>query len=113
MGYEAEARSPQVVGVARPVLFGKMAKLKKAFDVDAWQESRRTVVEVEAGQAVTNYRFLKDFFEACAMQDVDHLVIALADAYAPQSKRDNPQRDYDTVVRFFQSLLSQKESFCP
>jgi len=50
------------VKVSMPVLFGRNGKKDKEFQVDAYHKIDKTVVEVEAGQGVVNYKFLKDFF---------------------------------------------------
>jgi hypothetical protein len=82
-----------------PVLFGPNGKLEKYFDADAYNEETKTVIEVEAGRAVTNYQFLKDLFQACMMYEVDYLVIAVRQDY-----RGNP--DFQNVITFFDTLYA-------
>lgn len=82
-----------------PVLFGQNGKLEKYFDADGYNLIYKTVIEVEAGRAVTNYQFLKDLFQACMMYDVDFLIIAVRKNY-----RGNP--DYQNVITFFETLYS-------
>jgi len=82
-----------------PVLFGPNGKLEKYFDADGYNETSKTVIEVEAGRAVTNYQFLKDLFQACMMYEVDYLVIALRKDY-----RGNP--DFQNVITFFDTLYA-------
>lgn len=53
-----------------PVLFGRDNQIDKSFYADALSKDGKIVVEVEAGQATENHRFLKDIFEACMMFDV-------------------------------------------
>ena len=55
--------------------------------------------EVEAGRAVTNYQFLKDYFQACVMVDIEYLAIAVRQIYRTQN-------DYETVCSFFDSLYA-------
>ena len=43
-----------------------------ASDTDAYEKNFGYVVEVETGRAVSNYQFLKDFYEACMMHDVKY-----------------------------------------
>jgi hypothetical protein len=64
-----------------PVLFGKNGKPEKSFDADAYKEKSGIVLEIEAGRGVLNNQFLKDLFEACVMQGVDYLIIALRKNY--------------------------------
>ncbi len=82
-----------------PVLFGRNNQLEKSFQVNAFQKDTGTVLEVEAGRAVTNYQFLKDLFEACMMHDVSFLVIAVRIIY-----RKHP--DFETVVTHFDTLYA-------
>ena len=65
-----------------PVLFGRNGQLEKCFQVDAFLDGEdSTVLEVEAGSAVTNYQFLKDLFEACMMHNVAYLMIGVRKIY--------------------------------
>lgn len=82
-----------------PVLFGQNGKLEKYFDADGYNKENKTVIEVEAGRAVTNYQFLKDLFQACMMYEVDYLVIAIRKDY-----RGNP--DFQNVITFFETLYA-------
>ena len=82
-----------------PVLFGQNGKLEKYFDADGYHKTNKTVIEVEAGRAVTNYQFLKDLFQACMMYEVDYLVIAVRKDY-----RGNP--DFQNVITFFETLYT-------
>jgi hypothetical protein len=82
-----------------PVLFGQNGKLEKFFDADGYNKSTKTVIEVEAGRAVTNYQFLKDLFQACMMYEVDFLIIAVRIDY-----RGNP--DFRNVITFFDTLYA-------
>lgn len=96
-GFRVETGKKSSEKVSIPVLFGLNNRPIKTFQVDAYSETDKLVVEVEAGQAVTNYRFLKDLFEACQMPQVDHLVIAVRNIY---QKRD----DFEEVFKFLETL---------
>jgi len=82
-----------------PVLFGLNGKLEKYFDADGFNKITKTVIEVEAGRAVSNYQFLKDLFQACMMHDVDYLVIAVRNVY-------RKKKDFQQVVTFFETLYA-------
>jgi len=89
-----------------PVLFGQNGKLEKYFDADGYNILTKTVLEVEAGRAVTNYQFLKDLFQACMMFEVDYLVIAVRKNY-----RGNP--DFQSVLTFFDTLYASGRLLLP
>jgi hypothetical protein len=99
IGFKIEASKKSLDKIKVPVLFGKNGKLEKYFDADGYDEINKTVLEVEAGRAVTNYQFLKDLFQACMMHEVDFLVIALRNTYKGNS-------DFDKVITFFETLYA-------
>ena len=96
-GFEVETSKKSADKISMHVLYGLNGHPLKTFQVDAYSEAEKTVVEVEAGQAVVNHRFLKDLFEACQMPEVEHLVVAVRNIY---KSRD----DFDTVCRFLETL---------
>jgi hypothetical protein len=99
LGYKVETSKKKVDKIRVPVFFGRNGKSSRAFEADALSLEHRTVLEVEAGRAVTNYQFLKDLFQASVMQDVDYLVIAVRKIY-----RGN--RDFETVCSFIEILYA-------
>ena len=52
-----------------------------------------------------NHQFLKDFFEACVIQDAKYLAIAVCKAYKPASLK-NPSNDFEIVSTFMDTLYS-------
>lgn len=68
------------------------------------------MVEVEAGRGVINNQFLKDLFQACMMDDVDYLAIAVRNKYIAAGIR-NP--DFDRVVIFFDTLYASNRMVLP
>ena len=105
LNYKVERGKTRAEKIYRPVLYGKDGSIDKAFEVDAWQESTGTVIEVEAGRAVINHQFLKDFFEACVIQDAKYLVIAVCKAYKPASLK-TPSNDFEIVSTFMDTLYA-------
>lgn len=99
INYKVEKSKKSNDKIKVPVLFGPNGKLEKYFDADGYNEITKTVMEVEAGRAVTNYQFLKDLFQACMMYEVDYLVIAVRKDY-----RGNP--DFQNVITFFDTLYA-------
>ena len=112
LGYQVETGKFGHQKVRRPVLFGPRGVPTKSFDVDAFHEPTGTVVEIEAGRGVRNHQFLKDLFEACAIQDANYLVIAVLLGYWPKSFA-KPARDYDEVVNFIDTLYASARMALP
>jgi len=105
IGYEVELGKRRSEKISRPVLFGANGQVQKSFEVDAFDPVTGTILEVEAGRGVANHQFLKDFFEACAIQDASYLAIAVLNSYRPPSSK-NGNRDFETVVTFFDTLYA-------
>lgn len=89
-----------------PVLYGINGKPQFSFDADAYNKAAGYVIEVEAGRAVVNYQFLKDFFEACMMSDVIYLCIAVRNIY-------RGSKDFEKVNKFFDSLFASRRLGIP
>ena len=99
VGFRIETGKKKNEKIKIPVLFGENGRIIKSFDVDGYHEEFKTVLEVEAGRGVMNNRFLKDFFEACIMVNVDYCIIAVRDTYLKQ-------KDFEKVKDFFDSMYA-------
>lgn len=106
IGYIVEKSKLSSDKIKMPVLFGRNGVIDKHFEVDAYHESTKTVIEVEAGRGYTNYQFLKDIFEAAVMQDVDYCVIAVRRIYKGSD-------DFDKVCNFIDALYSSNRLKLP
>ena len=98
IGYSVEKSKKREDKIRVPVLFGLNGRTNLAFEVDGYSPEEKTVIEVEAGRAVVNYQFLKDFFEACMMQGVEFFCIAVRNTY-------RSSKDFDKVCSYFQTLF--------
>jgi len=99
LGFKVEKGNMIDDRIEVPVLFGREGKLEKSFNVDAFQEETGSVLEVEAGRAVTNYQFLKDLFKACMMHNVNYLVVSVRMIY-------RKRYDFKIVVTHFETLYA-------
>lgn len=99
IGFQVEEGKRATQKIHVPVLYGEQGKPLQSFDADAFHKEARFVLEVEAGRAVTNYQFLKDYFQACVMVDVEYLAIAVRQVY-------KKQKDYETICSFFDTLYA-------
>ena len=80
-----------------PVLFGMDNTIDRQFFADALSNDGRVVIEIEAGQAIDNNKYLKCIFQACLMFDVEYLVLAIRRIYR---RRNN----YEQVYSFLETL---------
>lgn len=102
-GFNVEVGKKKNEKLSMPVLYGEKGLIDKAFEVDAVHRDTNTIVEIEAGRAVANNQFLKDFFEACMIQDAAYLCVVVRNVY---KSGDNSSRDYEKVVTFFKTLYA-------
>lgn len=93
-----------------PVLFGHNGVVAKSFEADAYHQETKTVIEVEAGRALTNHQFLKDLFEACMMNEAEYLVIAVRNLYVTKS---SASRDFEKIEQFFDTLYQSERLKLP
>lgn len=96
--------------IRMPVLFGERGSYEKEFYADAYQPGVHIVLEVEAGRAVANNQFLKDLFEACMMDGVEYLCIAVRKQYSAGGRTS---RDYDKVCTFIRTLYASNRLSLP
>ena len=106
IGFVVETGKTKDAKIDVPVLFGVDNKVDKSFYADALSHDGRIVVEVEAGQATENHRFLKDIFEASMMFDVEYLVLAVRNKYRTHN-------DFDRVFTFLETLYISNRLHLP
>ena len=105
-GYVVEEGKAAEDKIAVPVLFGLNGVTEKSFFADAFHPEDGVVLEVEAGRAVDNNQFLKDLFQACMMQDANHLAICVRNTY-----RGN--NDFDKVFKFLDTMYASQRLVLP
>jgi hypothetical protein len=106
LGFTVESSKSAEGKIKVPVLYGANGKIDKSFDADAYHPGNKIVLEVEAGRAVSNYQFLKDLFQACVMQDVDYLAIALRQDYRGSN-------DFEKVAMFLETIFASSRLTLP
>lgn len=110
IGFQIEKGKKKSDKIMVPVLFGNNGKVERAFEADGYHREKHYVLEVEAGRGVTNFQFLKDFFQAIAMKDVEKLCIAVRNKYLKGKHYNN---DFDVVVSFFDTIFASGRMTIP
>jgi hypothetical protein len=110
LGFLVETGKTNDEKIHVPVLFGRNGKVEKSFEADAWHVGNKIVLEIEAGRGVINNQFLKDLFQACMMQDIDYLSIAIRNEYCAGTSRS---KDFERVVMFFETLYASNRLMLP
>ncbi|MCB0779453.1 MAG: hypothetical protein KDB96_08230 [Flavobacteriales bacterium] len=106
LDFQVERSKSKIDKIKVPVLFGRNGMLEKSFDADGLNKATKTVIEIEAGRAVTNYQFLKDLFQACMMSNVEYLVVAVRNIYSSN-------KDFETMATFFDTLYASNRLQLP
>lgn len=107
-GFVVEAGKKKHEKICVPVLYGNNGRVTKSFEADAHHVEGKFVVEVEAGRGVTNNQFLKDLFQACMMDGVEYLGIAVRNQYEAARSPD-----FERVVTFFDTLYASDRMRLP
>ena len=110
LGFAVESGKKRTEKISVPVLYGNNGQISKSFEADAHHVDGRFVLEVEAGRAVVNNQFLKDLFQACMMDEIDHLAIAVRNVYGAVG---STQQDFEKVVTFFETLYASNRMTLP
>ena len=97
LNYHVETGKKACEKIPVPVLFGMDNTIDRQFFADALSGDRRIVIEIEAGQAIDNNKYLKCIFQACLMFEVEYLVLAIRRIYRKKS-------DYEKVYSFLETL---------
>ena len=106
LGFKVETGKSVEKKIDVPVLFGRDNHIDKSFFADALSADGRIVIEVEAGQAIENHRFLKDIFEASMMFEVEYLVLAVRNKY-------RSHLDFDRVYQFLETMYISNRIILP
>jgi hypothetical protein len=110
LGFRVESGKKKIEKISVPVLYGNNGVVDKSFDADAYHEKEKFVIEVEAGRGLVNNQFLKDLFQACMMDDVEYLSIALRNVYVAGGTKS---QDFVQVVRWFDTLYASSRLQLP
>ena len=106
IGFTVETGKTKDAKIDVPVLFGVDNQIDKSFYADALSKDGKIVVEVEAGQATENHRFLKDIFEACMMFDLEYLILAVRNKYRTHN-------DFEKIYTFLETLYISNRLHLP
>ena len=97
LNFKVEKSKASIDKIKVPVLFSINNRVDKFFDADAVSADGKIVLEVEAGRAYVNNQFLKDVFQACMMNGVEYLMLAVRNNY-----RGND--DFSRIFQFLETL---------
>jgi len=105
LGFKVEKGKKKEQKIRVTVKYGNAGKEELNFEADAYHETEKVVVEVEAGRAHANNQFLKDIFQASMMIDTDYLVLAVKNTYRNNKKTKSFTKDFEKINEFIETIF--------
>ncbi|KRF42530.1 hypothetical protein ASH01_17050 [Terrabacter sp. Soil811] len=81
LGYQVESGKTRANKITRPVLFGENGKPSVSYEIDAFHDSLKVAVEVEAGRGAANNADYRDILRTSLLLDADYLALFMPIAY--------------------------------
>jgi len=114
LGFEVEAGKQAVNKIRRPVFFGENAVPSLQYQIDPWQPQWRAGLEIEAGRAWMGNAVYRDLVQALVMVNLDHLVLAVPNAYRYMSSgKSVVSNDYGSTIAVADALYGHSRVRMP
>lgn len=116
LDFQVETSKKKADKIKVPVTYKEQGEIDLCFEADAFHSKNKIVLEVEAGRGVANNQFLKDLFQACMMEDVEYLCIAIRKTYSTKISKTGKisiSKDYNIVISFFDALYASNRLTLP
>jgi hypothetical protein len=114
IGFKVESGKRQTEKLLRPVLFGEMGSHDVKYEIDAFQETNKIVLEVEAGRSIMGNAIFRDIIQMSLMVDADHAVIAMPQVYRYKSGgKTMTNRAYEDGFGILDALWSSDRLHLP
>ena len=113
--FEVERGKGKSEKVDRPVFFGENGIPTLRYEIDAYHGDWKCGLEVEAGRAFSGGNAIyRDIVQACVMEGVDHLLIAVPNAYKSLSSgKEVREPAYDKTVEVARALTGHSRVKLP
>ena len=86
LGFLVERGKEKAQTIERPVFYGEQGVPTLRYQIDAYHAGWRCGLEVEAGRAWKGNAVYRDLIQALVMVQVDHLILAVPNAYKFRSR---------------------------
>ena len=99
IGFEVESGKQKCDKIERPVFYGENGTPSLRYQVDGYQSEWRCGLEIEAGRAWMGNAIYRDLIQAMVMVEVDHLCLAVPNAYKYKSSgKLTRSKDYENTI---------------
>ena len=114
LGFDVEQGKRRVDKIERPVFYGENGVPTLKYQIDAYHPKWRCGLEVEAGRAWMGNAVYRDLIQALIMVQVDHLVLAVPNAYKYKTGgRPVESSDYENTVDVAEALYGHSRVKMP
>ena len=114
VGFKVESGKHQVEKLHRPVLFGEMGAPHVKYEIDAYQEGNKIVLEVEAGRSIMGNAVFRDIIQMSLMVDAENAVIAMPQVYRYKSGgKTMTNRAYEDGLGILDAVWSSDRLLLP
>lgn len=100
LGFQVEERGKNRGSIERPVFFGENGEPSLRYRVDAYHETWRCGLEVEAGRGLMGNAVYRDLVQAMMMTGIDHLIVGVLNYY----RGGKGSRDYAKAIAIAAAL---------
>ncbi len=98
LGFAVETGKSAAAKVERPVFYGENGLPSLRYQIDGFHPEWRCGIEIEAGRAWMGNAVYRDLIQASLMVDLEHLCLAVPNAYRFKSgDRAATSHDYDNT----------------
>lgn len=112
VGFQVELGKTKQDRIVRPVFFGENGEATKTYSVDAFHPTHACGLEIEAGRAVGGNAIYRDLIQAMVMVQVDHLCLAVPNAYR-YGKKGTTTDDYKHTTNIANALFGHTRITMP
>lgn len=114
LGFDVETGKKSAEKIKRPVFFGENGQPGLQYEIDAFHPDWSCGLEVEAGRAWMGNAIYRDLIQALVMVNLDHLILAVSNAYHYKSGgKEMTSRDYDHVIPVADALYGHSRIRMP
>ena len=114
LGFEVDTSKQKAGKIERPVFYGENGRPTLNYQIDAYQPIWRCGLEIEAGRGWMGNAVYRDLIQALVMVQVDHLILAVANAYKYQTGgKQTVSRDYDNTISVADALFGHTRMRLP
>lgn len=99
LGFKVEASKIAADKIKRPVFFGENGTTTLQYEIDAYHETWKCGLEIEAGRAWMGNAVYRDLIQAMVMVELETLILCVPVGYRYQSGgKLTVSRDYDNTI---------------